>query len=153
MGDVAAWRRRRRTNMLRMNTCETCAQATPIAACPTSITIGVIADDAPEVVVRFTDRATGRVTVAEIDEAELPTVVAITTFDFAPGNSVMVEVVALIAGVPGAPIEFFPLLSDGDGGVTPSAYPATCMVFTPIKAFNADGGTYAAGPRTLILDQ
>ena len=136
-----------------MNPCAPCAQALPIAACPTSILIGMVADDAPPIAVRFTDRATGRVTIAEIDDAELPSVVAITSFDFAPGHAVMVEVVIILDdGAPGAPIEFFPFYSDGTGGVTPSAYPVTCMVFTPTKSFNADGSVYPAGPRTLILE-
>lgn len=135
-----------------MNPCAHCAQALPIAACPTSILIGIVADDAPPIVVRFTDQATGRTTIAEVDDAELPSVVAITSFDFAPGHAVMVEVLSAMDDGPGAPVVFFPLLSDGDGGVTPSAYPVTCIVFTPTKSFNVDGSVYHAGPRTLILE-
>ena len=132
--------------------CTNCAQALPIAACPTSILVGIVADDAPPIAVRFTDRATGRVTIAEVDDAELPSVVAITSFAFAPGHAVMAEVVSLIDGVPGVLIEFFPLFSDGDGGTTTGAYPVTCIVFTPIKSFMADGSVYPAGPRTLIIE-
>lgn len=136
-----------------MINCDACAIALPIAACPTSILVGMVADDAPPIAVRFTDRATGRVTIAEIDEAELPSVVAIASFDFAPGHAAMVEVVTLLDdGATGAPVEFFPLLSDGIGGMAPSAYPVTCVVFTPIKSFNSDGSLYPAGPRTLILE-
>ena len=132
--------------------CTTCAQALPIAACPTAITIGVVADDAPPIAVRFTDRATGRVTIAEVDADELPTVIALTPFDFAPGHAVMAEVVSLNDGAPGVPIEFFPLVTDGDGGTTTSAYPVTCIVFTPIKSFNVDGSVYPAGTRALIIE-
>lgn len=135
-----------------MMECPDCAQALPIAACPTSIQVGSVAEGAPPIAVRFTDRATGRVTIAEVDESELPLVVAITPIDFAPGHAVMVEVVNASDDVIGAPIEFFPLLSDGDGAVTPSAYPVGCIIFTPIKSFGVDGSVYPAGPRTLIIE-
>ena len=132
--------------------CTTCAQAIPISACPTTIAVGVVADDAPPIVVRFTDRATGRTTLAEIDEAELPTVVAVTSFDFAPGHAVRVEVLTLLDDGPGAPLEFLPFLADTDGSPVASAYPVSCIVFTPVKSFAPDGLVYPAGPRTLILE-
>lgn len=135
-----------------MTDCSNCAQALPIAACPTSIQIGSVAEDAPPIAVLFTDLATGRVVVAEVDESELPFVVAITPIDFAPSHSVMAEVVATGDYGPGALIDFFPDISNGDGTASPSPYPVTCIVFTPTKSFNADGSLYAAGPRMLILE-
>ena len=135
-----------------MINCTTCAQAIPITACPTTIAVGVVADDAPPIVVRFTDRATGRRTIADIDEAELPTVVAITSFDLTPGHAVMVEVLTLLDDGPGAPLEFLPFLADVDGSPVASTYSVSCVVFTPVKSFAPDGLVYPAGPRTLILE-
>ncbi len=127
--------------------CTHCAPALPITTCPTSIAIGVVDAAIPEVLVRFTDRATGRVTVVEADPSELPTVVAPTPFQFVPGNSVMVEVLSVLDDGPGAPLEFLPFGVD----LQPMAYPVTCIVFTATKSFGPDG-SLLSGARWLILE-
>ena len=142
-----------------MNDCQSCAQALPVVSCATSLKIGEVADR-PEAtfVVRFTDRATGHVTIVGVDGDMVPTIVAITRgFDFVPDNSVLVEVMEL--GEDGAmvPVEFYPF-EWIDGAAAASVYPVVCIVFTPVKSFGADGSLYAqrgspaAGPRALIIE-
>ena len=131
--------------------CTTCAQALPIATCATSVTVGVVDEAVAEVLVRFTDRATGRVTVLEAEQGSLPAIVVPTPPDFVPGDSVKVEVLSVYDDGPGPPMEFFPYEMDID--LTPVAlpYPATCVVFTAVKSFGADGRP-VSGARILIIE-
>jgi hypothetical protein len=130
--------------------CTTCAPALPLMGCPESLTIGGVADGL-SVVVRFTDRATGRVVVSDVDDALLPLVVVPVPPPFAPDHSVVVEVLALLGGVPVAPVEFFPYEIDAEGEPIQAVYPVVCIVFTWIKTFDLVGSIYPGGPRTLIL--
>ena len=130
--------------------CTTCAQALPIATCATSVTVGVV-DEAVAEVLRFTDRATGRVTVLEAEQGSLPAIVVPTPPDFVPGDSVKVEVLSVYDDGPGPPMEFFPYEMGID--LTPVAlpYPASCVVFTAVKSFGADGRP-VSGARILIIE-
>ena len=103
-------------------------------------------------VVRFTDLATGHVTVAEAAEDALPNVVAVTPFELAPGHSVLTEVLAAGDYGPGEPLEFYPMEPDGSGGSAPYAYSVVCVTFRPIKSYQVDGSLYPAGARVLLLD-
>jgi hypothetical protein len=131
--------------------CTTCAQALPIATCATTLVVGVVDDAVAEVLVRFTDRATGRVTVLRAEHGYLPAIVVPTPPDFVPGNSVKVEVLTVFDDGPGSPMEFFPYAIGI--GLTPEAlpYPATCVVFTAVKSFGADGAPLS-GPRILTIE-
>lgn len=127
--------------------CTSCAQALPISACPAKIIIGVVPDGVTDIVVRFTDVATGRVTVADVNPDALGVVIALTPFDFAPGNAVRAEIVIVVDGVPAGVAAFFPYESV-DGVPEPSAYPVTCIVFTPRKTY----GTAPVAGQMLILE-
>jgi hypothetical protein len=131
--------------------CTTCAQALPIATCATSVTVGVVDEAVTEALVRFTDRATGRVTVVEAVQGSLPVIEVTTPPDFVPGNSVKVEVLTVYDDGPGSPMEFFPYAIGI--GLTPEVlpYPATCVVFTAVKSFGADG-RLLSGPRILTIE-
>lgn len=131
--------------------CTTCAQALPIATCATTLVVGVVDDAVAEVLVRFTDRATGRVTVLEAEQGSLPIVVVPTPPDFVPNNSVKVEVLTVYDDGPGPPMEFFPYEMGIE--LTPVAlpYPATCVVFAAVKSFGADG-RLLSGPRILTIE-
>jgi hypothetical protein len=123
--------------------CTTCAQALPIATCATSVTVGVVDEAVTEALVRFTDRATGRVTVLEAEQGSLPVIEVPTPPDFVPGNSVKVEV--LTRSTTTAPDRRWsssrtPLASASRPEVLP--YPATCVVFTAVKTFGADGRSF-----------
>lgn len=131
--------------------CTTCAQALPIATCATSVTVGVVDEAVTEALVRFTDRATGRVTVLEAEQGSLPIIVVPVPPDFVPGNSVKVEVLTVFDDGPGSPMEFFPYEMGID--LTPVAlpYPAACVVFAAVKTFGADGRP-VSGARILIIE-
>ena len=131
--------------------CTTCAQALPIATCATTLVVGVVDEAVTEALVRFTDRATGRVTVLEAEQGSLPIVVVPVPPDFVPDNSVKVEVLSVYDDGPGSPIEFFPYTIGI--GLTPEVlpYPATCVVFTAVKTFDGDGAP-VSGARILIVE-
>jgi hypothetical protein len=126
--------------------CTACAPALPIFGCPESLTVGGVAEGL-SVVVRFTDRATGRVVVSDVDDALLPLVMVPVPPPFAPGHSVVVEVLALFDDGPGAPVEFLPFEAGTDGEPELGNYPVTCAIFRFIKVTGIE-----AGPRTLILE-
>lgn len=127
--------------------CTTCAQALPISSCTDNLVIGTVADGVVDIAVKFTDLATQRVTIADVDPDALPDVVVVELPDFAPGHAVRVEVLTTESGIPEGPVEFFPLLAAAD----PSPYPVTCMVFTSVKNFTPDGSVYKPTIQYLIL--
>ena len=131
--------------------CTTCAQALPIATCAAGITIGVVDGTVTDALVRFTDRATGRVTVVEAVQGSLPVIVVSSPPDLVPGNSVKVEVLSVYDDGPGPPMEFFPYGMDIDMAPVVMPYPSTCVVFTAVKSFGADGRP-VSGPRILIIE-
>ena len=133
-----------------MNACDQCTSALPINACPASISIGTLIDEQAAVVLRFTDQATGRVTNAPVDPDALPVIIASILPAFAPGNTVMVEVLALLDdGAIGSPILFAPW-QQVDGELL-QAGPVWCLLFTPVKTFDADGSLITGGDATLIV--
>jgi hypothetical protein len=131
--------------------CTTCAQALPIATCASSVTVGVVDEAVTEALVRFTDRATGRVTVLEATQGSLPIIVVASPPDFVPGNSVKVEVLTVYSDGPGSPMEFFPYTIGIDLAPEALPYPATCVVFTAVKTFGTDGAPLS-DPRILIIE-
>lgn len=131
--------------------CSTCAHALPIGTCATSITIGVVDEAVTGALVRFTDRATGRVTVTEATQGSLPNIVVANPPDLVPGNSVMIEVLTVYDDGPGSPIEFFPFTVGIDLQPVALPYPTACVVFTAAKSFDADGAP-VSGARILIIE-
>jgi hypothetical protein len=117
------------------------------------VILGVVVDESVPVMVRFTDLATGRATLAEVDTFLLPDLVVEGPLELAPGHSVRAEVVACHDDAPGAPVAFLPLITDEDGNTGPAAYAVECVDFVTIKSFNVDGSLFPAGPRTIILDR
>jgi hypothetical protein len=132
--------------------CTTCSPALPIPSCVSTLAIGVVDLAITQVVVRFTDQATGRAVIADVDVDQLPAVVVTDPPVFAPGHAVVIEVLSALDDGPIAPVEFLPYVMAIDGTAEATAYPVTCIVFTPIKTFTADGSVYPAAPRTLIIE-
>ena len=133
-----------------MNACDQCTKTWPITTCPDSINIGTIDEVFTTIWVRFTDLATTRETIAEVDADQLPVVVAVEVPPFAPGNAVMVEVLLVLPdGSMGAPLSFLPW-QQADETAVEATDEVQCLTFTPVKTFTNSGALVNSDPYLII---
>jgi hypothetical protein len=133
-----------------MNACDQCAKAWPITTCPDSINVGTVDEVFTTIRVRFTDLATTRETIAEVDTDQLPVVVAVDVPAFAPGNMVMVEVLLVLPDASlGAPLPFLPW-QQADETVVEATDEVQCLTFTPVKTFTNSGAFVNSDPYLII---
>lgn len=133
-----------------MNACEQCAPAWPITTCPVSINVGTIDVMFTNVRVRFTDLATQRETVVQVDTDQLPIVVATELPQFVPGNMVMVEVLLVLSDESlGAPLQFLPW-EQADETVVGAIDEVQCLTFVPVKTFSGGAAFVNTNPYLII---
>lgn len=120
-----------------MNFCDQCSLAHPVPTCAQALQVGTVDDVLTSIRVRFTDLATTRVTVCEVDADELPQVVVPELPRFVPGHSTMVEVLLMKDENLGAPVEFEPWQQVG-ANFSPGVA-VSCMVFESVKTFEPSG--------------